>query len=438
MRIFGHMKAFISFIAGVLLSTGATAQVAGTWSGKLELTPQVSLELVINLPSDGSNATFDSPDQGAYGLPLEVEYNQNDSIAVASPKIGFFFSGRIADGNLTGTFRQGMVTRQLTLTAKKETAHTADRPQTPRPPYPYTTKDVEFDGSGNSHLCGTLTLPDEPAPGNPTVLMISGSGLQDRDETVMGHRPFAVISDYLARHGIASLRYDDRGTGSSTGDTDTLTTAGNIADARAAIQWLRSNTKSQRVGAIGHSEGGRIAFAIQSDFIVAIAAPASRGDTLIADQNRAMLTVGGMPEEIARMYETALLKVVNGTSVDEAIASWNLTPVTRPLTDNLRKVAATRQPWLDYFMKDDPAADIAASRDLPVIAFYGNKDTQVTATLNAPRMSALNPIADIRVIDGLNHMMQHCSTGAVTEYAKISETIAPEVLEAIARWILGL
>lgn len=412
-------------------------QVTGSWSGQLKLTPQTKLTLVVNIPPDNA-ATLDSPDQGAYGLPLEILLNHNDSLAVAVPSIGFRYTAHLHGDALRGTMTQQGMTFPLTLRRKSDTTDSGNQPQTPEPPFPYTSEDVVFDGAAGARLAGTLTIPDNPAPCRPAVVMISGSGPQDRDETVMGHKPFAVIADRLARKGIASLRYDDRGIGGSTGPTDTLTTAGNIADARAALAWLRAHGKFGFTGVLGHSEGGRIAFALPADFIVAIGCPALRGDTLLADQNRAMLAAAGAPYDIARMYADAFLEVVNGTPADSAVARWDITPVTRQLADNLHKVGdSVKDPWLAHMLLDDPATDISACGS-PVLALYGSRDTQVTADLNAPRMKALLPEADVRVMDGLNHLMQHCTTGAVSEYARITETFAPEAIDAIVDWILSV
>lgn len=429
------MRIVTVIVTALLTAATVQARISGTWSGKLHVSPQAELELVMNLGTDG-RATLDSPDQNAFGIPMDVSWNQDDSLAVAVAPIGMKFEGRLDNGELRGTFRQGLARIPLSLT-RRDTAVGHSRPQTPQPPFPYTETEVTFDGAGGAHLAGTLAVPDTPAAGSPAVVMISGSGAQDRDETVAAHRPFAVIADHLARHGIASLRYDDRGTGGSTGPTDTLTTAGNIADARKAIAWMRSRESFGRIGVLGHSEGGRIAFALPVDFIVAIGAPAVRGDTLLADQNRALLMVNGTDDETAAMYADAFLKVVNGTDPAVAVAGWEMTPLRRQLADNLHKVVQSRTPWLDYMLKDDPTADIAGCR-MPVMTVYGAKDQQVSAALNAPRIRSLLPDATVMVADGLNHMMQHCTTGNVTEYGQIEETVAPEVLEAITNWITGL
>lgn len=431
------MKTLFTFLMTLTAAFALHGQVTGSWSGQLELAPQTKLTLVVNIPADNA-ATLDSPDQGAYGISMEILLNHSDSLAVAVPSIGFRYTARLHGDELRGSMTQQGMSFPLILHRKSDTSDAGNRPQSPRPPFPYTSEDIAFDGAGGARMAGTLTIPVNPAPGRPAVVMISGSGPQDRDETVMGHKPFAVIADRLARRGIASLRYDDRGVGGSTGPTDTLTTAGNIADARAALEWLRAQGKFGFTGALGHSEGGRIAFALPADFIVAIGGPALRGDTLLADQNRAMLTASGVTDEIARMYADAFLKVVNGTPADSAVARWDMTPATRQLAGNLHKVGeSVKDPWLAHMLLDNPATDIAACVS-PVLALYGSRDTQVTAALNAPRMKALQPAADVRVMEGLNHLMQHCSTGAVSEYARISETFAPEALDAIVDWILSL
>ncbi|MBD5316928.1 MAG: alpha/beta hydrolase [Bacteroides sp.] len=429
-----------TFFLSSLLALGAltaSAQVAGSWSGVLEASKEVKLPLVINIADNGA-ASLDSPDQGVYGLPLLVNANIGDSLSVSQPQLSLSFAGRLVKGKLSGTFTQGALSLPLTLKPKTSADNAPKRPQTPKPPFPYSTRPVAFlnDADGAS-LAGTLTLPDAPAPGTPVVLMVTGSGTQDRDETVMNHKPFAVIADALARRGIASLRFDDRGAGESTGPLDSVTTASNTRDAAAGLAWLRNQGSFGKVGVLGHSEGGRIAFALPADFIVAVAAPALRGDSILADQNLSMLLSSGVPMQTAIDYSDALFHVLNGTPVDQAVASWQRTALTEPLIENLERVSLKHDPWMDYFVKDSPAADIAATR-VPILALYGDRDCQVTASLNAPRMRALAPQADVRILTGLNHMMQHSQTGLPAEYLKIEETIAPEALDALITFILTL
>lgn len=431
------MKNIILSLAALFFAASAVAQVTGSWIGTLEVDKSNRLTLGINI--NGNAATLDSPDQDAYGLPLLVNANIGDSISLSMPQIKMTFCGRLVKGKLTGTFTQGALSMPLTLKPNNAPRAAGNkRPQTPRAPFPYSQTEVTFaNPDDGASLAGTLTLPDNPAQGNPVVLMISGSGTQDRDETILDHKPFAVIADALARRGIASLRYDDRGAGKSKGPLNNITTATNTADARAGLQWLRLNHPDSRVGVLGHSEGARIAFALPADFIVALGAPALRGDTILAEQNNALLLASGTGLQTAESYSQALLKVLNGVSVENATINWEPSVVNQSLIENLYRVASNRNPWLDYFIKDDPTADIRAL-SVPALVLYGGRDCQVTPELNAPRMRALAPGADVRILPELNHLLQHCQTGSPTEYGKIEETIAPEALTAITNFILAL
>ncbi len=430
------MKTIISSIIFFLSALSCMAQVSGSWTGSLNVGEDSSLRLGLNISP--TTATLDSPDQGAYGIPMVVNANIGDSVSVSVPQIRLTFTGRLMpDGKLSGRLRQGMLDVQLQLDPKDESTG-PERPQTPRPPFPYSTREVTFTNADDGDfLAGTLTIPDVAAPGSPVVLFVSGSGTQDRDETVLDHKPFAVLADALARKGIASLRYDDCGAGKSTGSMENRTTATNTRDAAAGLKWLRDSLPSSRVGVLGHSEGGRIAYALPADFIIGIGAPAFRGDSVLADQNLALLLTAEVPLKIAESYADAFFHVINGADVDAVTGAWQRNQLTEPLIENLHRVKANHNPWLDYFVKDSPAADIAAVK-VPMLVIYGDKDTQVTASLNAPEILRLNPATRVEILTGLNHMMQHCTTGAVSEYGVITETMAPEAIDLITTYILSL
>lgn len=293
----------------------------------------------------------------------------------------------------------------------QDTCSLRRRPQTPRPPFPYSTEDVTFtNDSAHATLAGTLTMPhgkEHP----PVVLMVTGSGLQNRDEELMGHRPFAVIADYLARHGIASLRYDDRTFGQSTGgDVKNATTRDFAGDAKAGLAWLRQSGRFAKVGILGHSEGGAIAFMLAAeglpDFIVSLAGPAVRGDSLLLAQNKALLGALGSLMTIEKVRVNVLL---------------------------------AGNAWLRYYIDYDPQPDIARTH-CPVMALNGSKDMQVIASQNLPALRRHLPTDSRHLIKeyaGLNHLFQHCQSGHPNEYATIEETIAEEVLQDITRWILS-
>ena len=288
-------KIFLAILAVVLAVTTMSAQspLAGDWSGTLNVMGQ-KLTFVFHISQDTSGnwkADMDVPEQGAKGVPATVSSADESSIVVDVPAIGAKYSGKLADGALKGDFNQMGMKFPLELT--KAAVKAANRPQNPVPPFPYTTREVTFvNEKACATLAGTLTYPIGYEAGKtPVAIMVTGSGAQNRDEEIFDHKPFAVIADYLARHGIATLRYDDRGTGESKGGTDVEATTVDFADdAAAGIDFLRKSGEFGKVGIIGHSEGGLISFILGAsnkvDFIVSLAGPATKGETVLISQFR--------------------------------------------------------------------------------------------------------------------------------------------------------
>lgn len=399
------MKRIVTIIALLLACALMQAQgLEGTWHGRGKV-GQVELGIVFHL---GRESSMDSPDQGAYGIPAVVDSSYNMGLKVAVPSLGAVFTGVPFKGKISGTLTQMGVSIPLTL---EPGDFVYARPQTPQPPYPYATGEVSFAGA-DAVLAGTLAGPAPGAKGT-AVLFVSGSGQQDRDESLFGHKPFAVLADALAREGIASLRYDDRGFGASTGDAENATTLTLSEDAAAGVAYLRSLGYG-KVGVIGHSEGGTIAMMLAAgekapDFIVSLAGMADRGDSTIFRQVVKTLTLGGADLQQAEAY------------------------AAQALSAN----AAAGQPWMDYFLKLDPAACLPLIK-CPFLALNGEKDCQVLPEYNLSKIKALCPSADARLYPGLNHLFQHCGTGLATEYNRIEETISPEVIEDITGWVKGL
>ena len=442
---------FVAFIVACCMVNAMAhdKNISGVWHGTLKITPQVKFKIVFNFKTgeDGNpSVTLDSPDQGAYGIAGEVNFISSDSVNVTVRRIGLTFAGRKQDGKLIGKCTQGTMSTNLELFPG---IVELKRPQTPKPPYPYTTKEVRFNNLSDSvTLAGTLTLPESFNGANPAIVMITGSGLQNRDEEICGHKPFAVIADYLARNGIATLRYDDRGYGESTGDGKNATTEDFARDAKTAMEYLRKGMKFKNVGILGHSEGAAVAFILGAEnnsglfsnpnFIIAIGAQAVRGDSLLIDQSATMLEQGNMPTDIVSDYVEALrkmyeLKIREGNNmavgnIEAICANWKNTPVHTSLKANLKKIAADNNPWLNFYIGFSPAESIADT-DCPVFVLYGEKDIQVRPELNMPQMQRLAPKATVKLYPGLNHLFQHAQTGAVQEYGTIEETISPEVLQ---------
>lgn len=414
------MKVAFTFISAILLAITADIKAQtpdGQWSGDLVLGQGKNLPLVLNIGtgSDGKPCcTLDSPMQGAEGIKTEVNVLTADSINITVPDIAATYAGRVTKDVITGRFTQMGMPFKLDL---KRGGVMMNRPQTPQPPLGYTTQEVSFENkAAGAVLSGTLTWPEgyDGKKPVPVVIMVSGSGLQNRDEEVFGHKPFLVLADRLARNGIASLRYDDRGTGKSTGDASKATTSDFMKDAAAGLELLRSmDGKFSRVGVIGHSEGGLIAFMLaadgRTDFIVSLAGTGVKGDTIIAGQSNDALRRTGRP--------------ANVTATD------------------IRKQAETGgNAWLRYFVNYDPA-DVIASTTCPVMALNGTMDTQVRPRLNLDRIKSLlphNAKNSIKEYDGLNHLFQHCTTGFADEYGTIEETMSEDVMKDIAGWINSL
>ena len=434
-------------LGGLAAGAYAQNQVTGDWQGELKVTPAQGLKLVFHFIDDNGmpKVTMDSPQQNAYGIAGTVAYNATDSVNVSVAAIGMNFAGRVSDGRLVGTFRQGMMSLPLTLKPK------AAKKETPQETANYTTKEVTVPSVDGVKLSATVTLPKDYTVDTPAVVLVTGSGLQNRDEEVFGHKPFAVIADGLARKGIASIRYDDRGFGKSTGDGRSATTRDFATDARVAVDFMRKTEHFRCVGVLGHSEGATVAFMLGAekvpDFIVAVGAPAVRGDSILVSQSRLMLLQNGMPQDVTDAYCDALGKIYDariakGKEASAAIAKeiadgWKGKMLLEQLGENLTAIiAAMENPWLDAFITYSPDADIAATK-CPAFVIYGEKDTQVIPTLNSPAMERLAKTAEVREYPSLNHLMQHAYSGAVSEYSEIEETFSPEVLADIINFILG-
>ena len=440
-------------IIGYGSSIAGTLTLDGSWEGKLMINPEMGLRLVINITgSEGEDAvvTMDSPDQGAYGIPMKVDYISADSLNVGVSQLMLNYNGKLIGDSIKGDFSQGPLKLPLTLKPK---ITSLNRPQTPKAPFPYTTEEVSFpsslDGAG---LYGTLSVPNDNNNATPVVLLVSGSGLQNRDEEIFEHKPFAVIADYLARNGIASLRYDDRGFDKATGLMPNPTTYENMMDAVGALKFLKEKGFS-KIGIIGHSEGGLIADKIANngnliDFIVELGGPALPGDSILIFQNEFLLKDGGLPDEYIAMYMEAMKGMFDSqkekgpVSFDEAkyaiFSSENLSnPVLAPLAENLRDNFSNLAPWIKYFINYDPILDIK-NIAVPVFMLYGENDTQVPPSINVPVLLKNIPGINVKVYPELNHLMQHSKSGKINEYAEIEETISPEVLEDIKLFIQSL
>lgn len=408
----------------------------GTWSGKLDV-QGTKISLVFHL--DEENPTIDSPDQGAKGIPIEVTRTATGSITINVPSIGATYEGQWLVKQIAGTFKQMGASLPLTLTPGEEKLN---RPQTPVGPFPYTTEEVSF-ANGDAVLKGTLVLPDGYCRKTPVLIMVTGSGLQNRDEEIYEHKPFAVIADALARAGIATLRYDDRGFGESTGDLVNCTTEDMKNDALAGIGLLRE--RFDKVGVIGHSEGGTIALMLaaenKADFIVSLAGMVVSGKETLLWQNRVSLAAAGIPAETIDSYCKALETVFDASTAGMPLPSTSQFDLPAALSQNLSAVMRQlSMPYLKHFVTLD-VRPLLGVISCPVLALNGTKDMQVEAESNLGALrSGLpdNPCNKLETVEGVNHMFQHCQTGMTTEYRDIEETFAPEVLEMLVEWMSEL
>lgn len=443
-RILGLVAAIAAFF-----SLDASA-LKGGWRGELSF-GGVKLPLVFNFSENmegKTSCTMDSPSQGATGIPVDVKSCTSDSVALECKVIGAEFNGRISGDSITGKFIQRGFSFPLTLI--KDAPLEERRPQTPKPPYPYIVKDTVFYAPDGAVLSGTITMPkDAKGKKVPAIVMVTGSGPQNRDEELFEHKPFAVIADYLARNGVASLRYDDRGTGKSTGDFLKGTTYTFKDDAKSGIDFMRTIPGVGKVGVLGHSEGGTIAFMLGEekvpDFIVSLAGMAITGKETLMRQNCRSLDkfgISGKEKEnslivLNSLFDTMADQGKKGISsaidLDSIVGKCGV-EVPPVVLASLQATQKVRTPWFDTFLSIDPGESLTKIK-CPLLAINGDKDKQVDAEANTAVIKDRCHAAEVRIMPSLNHLMQHASTGDMSEYNEIKETISPEVLEIILEFI---
>ncbi len=425
------LRTFTSIVLAMLAFT-ANAQ-EGAWNGELDVMG-TKLPLVFNFSPNG--CTMDSPSQNAKGIPAEKTITDDGTIKVTVGMIGATFEGKMADGEIKGTFTQNGYPLPLTLKAGKLAVK---RPQTPVPPFPYKEESVSFTNAGYT-FNGTLTLPENYTKDTPVVLMVTGSGQQNRDEELFEHKPFAVIADALARQGIASLRYDDRGWGDARSvKFMNFTVEDFCEDAAAALPLLRK--RFSKVGVLGHSEGGTIALILaaegKADFIVSLAGMAISGKETLVMQNRQAMSVLGLPKETVDTYCNSISKALDEIASGKKASEINIDGMPealKPIT--IKSLQQADTPYIRHFLNID-VSELLSKIKCPVLALNGTKDTQVDCTANTIQLERglTNCKHTIKKVDGVNHLFQHCTTGNVVEYQQIEETIAPEVLQTITGWI---
>ena len=455
----------------LLLASGCKGKAAkgieGLWQGTLKV-PGGELRVVfyINRAADGKlTATLDSPDQGARGIAVEECTFRNGKLTLAVKTISGGYEGTLKnDSTIEGAWKQSGMSLPLQLKRLAKLEETR-RPQEPKKPYPYKEEEVSFENKAAGFtLAGTLTAPETGSP-FPAVVLITGSGPENRDEEVFGHRPFLVLADYLTRQGIAVLRYDDRGVGKSGGDSHAATTVDLATDALAAFEYLktRKDIDPKRIGLLGHSEGGVIAPIVANEtpdvaFVVLMAGTGLPGDSILMLQSQLVAKAEGAADStLAKnaVVQRAVLNIVK-TEPDTAVAAARLRPLLKQAMAQLspndsqalnssdqaveQRVKAVLSPWLRYFLDYDPRPALIKLKP-PVLAIVGEKDVQVApkenlAAIKAALKAGGNKDFVVKEQPGLNHLLQTANTGGVSEYAKIEETISPSALKVMGDWIL--
>jgi len=440
-------------------------EIEGSWTGKLNAAG-MELRMVFNFTmtaADTLKATLDSPDQAAQGIPLGGVRLAGDSLFVDAPMLKGYYKGTLtSDTTVRGVWTQLGKEYPLNV-SRQEAPPVILRPQEPKPPFPYKAEDVTFRNSTEGFdLAGTITLPEGSGP-FPAVVLISGSGAQDRDETLLGHKPFLVLADHLTRNGIAVLRYDDRGVGKSKGNMMNATSMSLAGDAEAAVTYLLSRPEIDKkmIGLAGHSEGGLIAPMVASRngnvaFVVSLAGPGVKGYDIIIRQTRDIQTASGIPEKDieetiktnGKLFEMVMAEADQRKVAKNAMEWYNKELDGKGVTPEERKtmmaqftqgLLSVNSPWFRYFLAAEPA-EYWSKVKVPVLALNGEKDLQVSAEVNLPAIKASlkkakNRKVTIQSLPGLNHLFQHSTTGSPAEYASIEETISPEVLGIITDWI---
>ena len=406
----------LSVLFALLLSITAFAQnFTGSWTGIISV-GESSLHIVFNISQDAEGntvCTMDSPDQSVKGIPAQIVFESSDSISIRISNLGIEYNGKFNGDMICGVYSQ--LGLELDLDLKNEQI-VYYRPQNPLPPYPYTTEEIEFvNDEANATLSGTITYPVGYIQGKkvPVVVMVTGSGPQNRDSEIYEHKPFLVIADYLARNGYATLRYDDRCVGKSTGRFQAETTKEVAKDAALAVKYLRDTKKFSKIGVLGHSEGGNVAFMLGAnkliDFAITMAGVGVQGDECLYQQGIAIAKQSGQEYQLTK--------------------------------EQLREyLIGTMSPWYEFFLGYDPASDISKTT-CPVLVMNGEKDLQVIASSNVEAIKGnlpKNKKSQVKIYPGLNHLFQECTTGLPTEYINIEQTISPIVLEDIAAWLKQL
>lgn len=457
------MNRILNIILLFMFTSGIYAQeISGSWSGSLNI-QGTNLLIVFNITKAGTlyESTMDSPDQGAFAIPTTSTKFSDGKLEITATALGMKFEGELKDDSIIGTFKQGALSVPLTLI--RGATNVQSRPQTPKEPFPYHSEQVAITSKDGKHtISGTFTKPFGKGL-FPAIVLIAGSGPNDRDETLFNHKPFLVVSDHLTKNGFAVLRYDKRGVGKSTGSYADATIDDFAEDAKLALEFLkkRADIDKSKTGLLGHSEGGIVASMVAANnndvnFIVLMAAPGIDGIEIVIDQNEfSMIQQKFAPDLIMKMQSvnkqmfTGLInwggtENEKKTLHDRLSELWELIPSQAKA--NLEKTSfinyqfnAMITPGYRSFLLSKPSSYIQKIK-CPVFAINGKLDSQVSATKNLNSISEAlkkggNSSSKTKIYEKLNHIFQESTTGLVTEYGKIEQTISPEVLSDITAWL---
>lgn len=461
------MKNFYSFILFFATILSYSQEVTGDWYGNLSaMGSEIGFVFQITKNGETFSGTMSVPQQNANGIPLSSVTLSENTLTIKFDPAGLTYSGKVNNRQIDGTFSQNGMTFPLALTREKPEAKKINRPQEPKAPFPYESEEVTFENSLEKiTLAGTFTYPK--TKNFPVVILISGSGQQDRNAEIFGHKPFWVIADYLSRNGVGVLRLDDRGVGKSGGDPSTSTSLNFASDTEAAFQFLKKNpiVNAKKIGLIGHSEGGMIAPIVAAknpsfQFIVLLAAPGIPCDELLLEQSYLIGKSSGMNEtellETKKINQQIYTVVKSEKSNDVALAElesiffdmYKDDTAFNTLEEKDKKTVVQQQigplltPWYRYFIRYRPEVNLEKIT-CPVLVLNGEKDLQVPPQTNVEGikkalLKAKNKSVTTKVYPNLNHLFQECKTGSVEEYGTIEQTFSPQVLQDIKDWILKL
>lgn len=439
---------FCLSFAAMWVITFAT-DFTGYWKGEV-----MGLPIVFHITQDANNTstTLSSPSQGAFEIPCDQTIITSDTIHIKHSSLGIEYCGTMqADPkSISGTFIQGAPFK-MTLTPSTAEAAMPPRPQTPKPPFIYNSREVLFTNNGIT-LSGTLTTPTwNFGKSTPAVVLVTGSGVQNRDEEIMGHKPFAVIADYLTRAGIAVLRYDDRGVGNSSPGSPDDNTLNYATDAIAALKFLKqqSGIDTTKVGILGHSEGGSIALIVAATqpkdvaFAISLAGVAVKGRDAMIEQNRMIAQAMGKPmtAEIEQSI-TTLFNAIDSIQEVNTLANTIREILTKAEQHSPQQieqsVSVMTSPWYTAFIRLDMAQYLPLVK-CPTLALNGEWDIQVSASQNLKAIGQAIRGAITKEYPGLNHMFQESSSiSSSLSYGSIQQTISPQVLSDITKFILNL